>query len=268
MINFIVFFLSFLANLVIIKMMPDGNLRPYINIYTIVGGCGALAFFLMYSRQAATPHIRKIGFGLLAIYAIAHIPLNGFWASASIYPLFLTYNDYMVTQSSIARGRYLYRLFLILSALPFLFIQDQFEILFQARVISLATILLFYTVQTSHLTALQVYSTWKYIFFNYTFYYAPLLLIANIALPPAALKAWYIFAQGGLVVYLKYLDFALRKNHTVSRHMNSLILLSAVGAPILPVCLFPSATGLIAYFTGLLGLVYSKRYIKITNDCY
>ena len=265
MINFIVFFLSFLANLVIIKMMPDENLRHYINIYTIVGGCGALAFFLMYSREAATPHIRKIGFGLLVIYAIAHIPLNGFWASAAIYPLFLIYNDYIVTQSSITRGRYLYRLFLILSALPFLIFHDQIEILFQARVILLAAILFFYTVHTSHVTSLQVHSTWKYIFFNYTFYYAPLLLLANIALEPAGLKAWYIFAQGGLVVYLKYLDFALRKNHRVSRHLESFILIAAAGAPILPAFLFPSTAAFIVYFTALLGLVYSKRYIRIST---
>lgn len=261
MIDFLFFFLSFLANLAIVAMMPDGNLRPYINIYTIVGGCGALAFFLIYSRKAATPHIKKIGLGLLAIYAIAYIPLNGFWASVAIYPLFLIYNDYIVTQSNVNRGRNLYRIYLILSTLPFLFINDQFEILFQVRVISLAIILLFYIFHTSHLTTLQVHSTWKYIFFNYTFYYAPLLLIANMALHPTALKAWYIFAQGGLVVYLKYLDFALRKNHTVSIRMYRLILLAAVGAPILPAFIFPSTTGLIAYIIGLLGLIYSKRYI-------
>lgn len=249
-------------------MMPDGNLQAYINTYTITGGCGALAFFLIYSREATTPHIRKIGFGLLTIYIILHTSLNGFWAAVSIYPLFLIYNDYIVTQSNINRGRYLYRIYLILSVLPFLLIEDQFEILFQARVISLAIILLFYTVQTSHLTILQVRSTWKYIFFNYTFYYIPLLLIANIAMPPSALKVWYIFAQGGLALYLKYLDFALRKNHTVSRRVNSLILLSAAGAPILPASLFPSATGLIVYFVGLLGLIYSKRYIKsLVNAC-
>jgi len=266
MINFIVFFLSFLANLVIIKMMPDENLRAYINIYTIVGGCGALAFFLIYSQEALASHVRKIGVGLMAVYALAHIPLNGFWASAAVYPLLLIYNDYIVTQGSLIKGKYLYRLFLIFSVLPFLFLQNQFELLFQARVVLLVCILFYYTLQSRDAATLQVHSTWKYIFFNYTFYYAPLLLIANISLPPSALKVWYIFSQGGLVVYLKYLDFAIRKNHTVSRHLNCFILLAAVGAPILPVCLYPSATGLIAYFVGLLGLVFSKRYLKIKTS--
>lgn len=246
--------------------MPDENLRAYINIYTILGGCGALAFFLIYTRKGLTSHIRKAGAGLLVIYALSHISLDGFWASAVFYPLFLIFNDYIVTQSSITKGRHLYRIFLILSVLPFLFFQSQFEALFQGRVILLAVVLFFYTLQTKEVTALQVQSTWKYIFFNYSFYYIPLLLIANIPLTSTALKTWYIFAQGGLVVYLKYLDFALRKNHTVSHHLSSLILLAAAGAPILPVCLFPSATGLIAYFIGLSGLVYSKRYIKITTS--
>lgn len=265
MINFILFFLSFLANIVIIKTMPDGSLRSYINIYTSVGGCGALVFFLMYSREAATLHIRKTGFGLLAFYGAAHIPLDGFWASASAYPLLLIYSDYIVTQSSLARGKLLYRIFLILSALPFLFFQDQFNILFQARVLLLAGISLFYTIFVNHVAPLRVHSTWKYVFFNYTFYYVPLLLIANIPLNPVALKGWYIFSQGGLVVYLKYLDFALRKNHTTPRHLSNLILLASISAPILPTVFFPSTIGLIVYFIGLFGLVYSKRYTEITS---
>lgn len=266
MINFIVFFLSFVANLVIVKMMPNENLRAYINIYNIVGGCGALAFFVIYSREAFTQHIRKIGVGLMVVQVLAHITLDGFWASVAVYPLLLIYNDYIVTQSNLVKGRYLYRLFLIFSLLPFLFLQNQFEILFQARVILLSGVLFYYTLSTKEVAALQVQSPWKYIFFNYTFYYAPLILIANISLTASALKVWYIFSQGGLVLYLKYLDFALRKNHTVSRHLNSFTLLAAVGAPILPVCLFPSVTGLVTYAVGLLGLVYSKRYIKIKTS--
>jgi hypothetical protein len=127
----------------------------------------------------------------------------------------------------------------------------------------MVVILIFYIVKTKEVTTLRVRATWKYIFFNYTFYYAPLLLIANMSLTPPALKVWYIFSQGGLVIYLKYLDFAIRKNHTVSRHIGRLILFAAACAPILPVFSFPSATGLIAYFIGLLGLVYSKRYLNI-----
>lgn len=266
MINFILFFLSFLANLVIIKMMPDENLRAYINIYTIVGGCGALAFFLIYSHETLALHVRKIGFGIMVIYVLANIPLDGFLASSIVYPLMLIYNDYIVTQGGLNKGRNVYRIFLVLSTLPFVLLQNQFEILFQARVLILICILLYYTLNSGLVTPLQVHSTWKYIFFNYTFYYAPLLLIANLPLTSSGLKAWYIFSQGGLVAYLKYLDFALRKNHTVSRHLNSFILLAAVGAPIMPIYLFPSATGLIAYFSGLLGLVYSKRYLKIRTS--
>ena len=37
-----------MANVVILKMMPDANLRAYINIYNMVGACGALLFFLIY----------------------------------------------------------------------------------------------------------------------------------------------------------------------------------------------------------------------------
>lgn len=245
--------------------MPESNLHLYINIYTIVGGCGALVFFLIYSHAKFALHIKKIGFGLLALYVVGNLLFDRFWVSVFIYPLIIIYNDYIVTQSEILRGRNIYRLIIILSAFPFVFFQNQFEIIFQMRVLLLAVILFFYAIKIDDVTVLQVESTWKYIFFNYTFYYLPLLLIANISLLPSALKTWYIFAQGGLVVYLKYLDYALRKNHVVSHRLNFLILLFAVGAPILPVCLFPSIIGLIAYFIGLAGLIYSKRYIKFST---
>ena len=243
--------------------MPNESIRIYINIYTIVGGLGALFFFLIYAKKAATAKIKIAGYGLLLIYTFASIPLNGFWASALVYPLLLIFNDYIVSQSNISSGSRSYRYFLIISALPFLIFQNQFELLFQIRVIGLAAILFYYTINTSYVESLEVKSTWKYIIFNYSFYYIPLLLIANIPYSPSAMKAWYIFVQGGLVVYLKFLDYALRKNHAVSPNLNNLILLASVGAPILPTVLFPSGLGLVIYFTGLLGLIYSKRYISL-----
>jgi len=263
MIKFIFFFLSFVANLIIIKMMPDDKLRDYINIYNMVGAFGALAFFLIYAQQAFAWHVRKVGFFLLFVYGVLNILMDGFWASAVLYPLFLICNDYIVTQSSVARRQYPYRLFLILSALPFFFFESHFEVLFQVRVLFLSLILLFYVLETKSVETLKVQSTFKYIFFNYTFYYVPLLVIANMPFTPTALKAWYIFAQGGLVVYLKYLDFAVRSNHTVPSYLNILILLAAVIAPLLPSVVFSSTCALFVYYIGLSGLVYSKRFIKI-----
>jgi hypothetical protein len=263
MIKFIFFFLSFVANLIIIKMMPDDKLRDYINIYNMVGAFGALAFFLIYAREAFAWHVRKVGFFLLFVYGVLNILMDSFWASAVLYPLFLICNDYIVTQSSVARRQYPYRLFLILSALPFFFFESHFEALFQVRVLFLSLILLFYVLETKSVETLKVQSTFKYIFFNYTFYYVPLLVIANMPFTPTALKAWYIFAQGGLVVYLKYLDFAVRSNHTVPSHLNFLILLAAVIAPLLPSVVFSSTGALFVYYIGLSGLVYSKRFINI-----
>ena len=191
--------------------------------------------------------------------------LKDFWASAVLYPLFLIYIDYIVTQSSFTKNQYLYRLFLILSALPFFFFQNYFEALFQARVAFLSAILLFYVLQTQSVDTLKIQATFKYIFFNYTFYYFPLLVIANIEFTPTALKFWYIFAQGGLVIYLKYLDFALRKNHNIPENLNLLILLAALTAPLVPNFLFFSTFALVVYYVGLIGLVFSQRYIKIAT---
>lgn len=263
MIKFIFFFLSFVANVVILKMMPDANLRAYINIYNMVGACGALLFFLIYAKESFALHVQKIGVFLLIAYVLLNILIDEFWASAILYPLFLIYNDYIVTQGNVAKRQSLYRLFLIFSALPFFFFESHFEELFQARVMLIAGILLFYVVATKSVVALQIQSTAQYVFFNYTFYYVPLLLIANMPFAPTALKLWYIFTQGGLVVYLKYLDFAARQNHTVPRYLNHLILLAAVTAPLLPAFFFFSASALVVYYVGLSGLVYSKRFIKM-----
>ena len=265
MIKFIFFFLSFVANVVILKMMPDANLRAYINIYNMVGACGALLFFLIYAKESFALHVQKIGVFLLIAYVLLNILIDEFWASAILYPLFLIYNDYIVTQGNVEKRQSLYRLFLIFSALPFFFFESHFEELFQARVMLLAGILLFYVVATKSVVALKIQSTAQYVFFNYTFYYVPLLLIANMPFAPTALKLWYIFAQGGLVVYLKYLDFAARQNHTVPRYLNHLILLAAVTAPLLPAFFFFSASALVVYYVGLSGLVYSKRFIKMAT---
>lgn len=265
MTSFIVFFLSFLANLLIIKMMPDKSIRIYINAYTIVGGCGALFFFLLYSRRDAVLWVKKIGYFLLLVFVLACFVVDKFWVSVAFYPLFLIYNDYLVTQSDLTKYGVFYRLFLILSAIPFLFFQESFELLFQLRIVLLAIVLAFYAVHSRDIAPLHVRSTWKYVFFNYTFYYAPLLLIANITMTPDELRVWYVFSQGGLVVYLKYLDFALRKGSVVSNRMGEFVLAAALAALVVPIAYCPSGTAVALYLVGLLGLIYSKRYINIAT---
>jgi hypothetical protein len=266
MIKFILFLLSFLANLIIIKIIPDEKLLGYINLYTIVGGCSALTFFLIYSSKPSANTVRKIGFGLILIYVFSVNFWSSFWVSAVLYPAFLIYIDYIITQSNLSKWLNLYRVAFIFSTIPILLTPERFEIIFEARVALMAAFLLFCAIKTKSLAALDINSKWSYILFNYSFYYGPLLLISNIALTPDGLRVWYIFSQGGLVVYLKYLDFALRKNHTISRKINFLILLPIVGAPIVPLYFFPSITGLAMYYLGLLGLVYSKRYIKFKYE--
>lgn len=248
MIDFFIFFLGFLANLAVIVSMPDENIRNYINIYNIVGGCSALVFFLLFSNKKFRLHIKSLGYLLIAAIALSYLWVDGFWGAVVIYPVVLVFNDYLATQGGLDKWRNIYRVFLILSVLPFFIFREQFELIFQIRVLLLYVVLLIYTCCIQDVSILKVNSTWKYVLFNYSFYYLPLLIIANLQLSPVALKTWYVFAQGGLVAYLKYLDFALRKSHKVSPHLDRLILFCAMGAPLLPGVWFPCAAGFITYF--------------------
>lgn len=243
-------------------MMPDTHLLAYINIYTIIGGVTALTFLLIYSLKPIAVAVKMIGISLALSYLILIFFIDGFWISVIIYPVFLVYNDYIVTQSNITSARNFYRIFLVISVAPFLLYEDHFEFLFELRVILLTFIVIYYAINTENLTALKIDSTGKYVFVNYISYYIPLLIIANVQMEANELKLWYVFSQAGLVLYLRYLDFSSRNGYFVSSLLEKFVLTSAIFAPILPSIIFPSAVGLIAFYLGLLGLIYSKRYIK------
>jgi hypothetical protein len=263
--NFILFFVATLANIIIIKNMPNDYLHRYLNGYIIMSACASIILFLVYTRHSLADHIRKAAFSIVVLYALAHIPLSLFWAAAFIYPLLIIFNDYIATQGNHNQGQNWYRIFLVISSLPILFFQEYFEILFEVRTFSLAVILMHYTLKTKSVTLLPVRSTWKYLLLQFIFYNGPLLLIANLPLAPIAAKLWYVFAQGGLIVYLKTLDFSLRQNNAVSYQINLLVILSAFGAPFLPALLFPNVFALAAYFLGLAGLIYSTKYVSLTK---
>ncbi len=262
MINFLIFSLSFLANLLVITFIPNDYTKEYINIYTLVGGVAALTFFLIYASTTSIKLLKLLGYSLLFILVILNLFLSSFWAAAAVYPALLVYTDYISSQSDLVKYNRAYRIFLIASALPLAVFQNHFLLLFSIRTSLIGIILALYLLNTKAVTKLEVRSTWKYIFFNYSFYYVPLLLIANLPIQESHIKLWYIFSQGGFIVYLKYLDFCLRRDRTSFKALHKIILAASIIAPAVPSALHPSATGIAIYFIGLSGLIYSKRYIK------
>lgn len=261
MINLILFFLSFTANLVIIKTIPIEIFKSYINLYTIVGCLGSLAFFILYTKYLSIDKVKKTGYLLIFLYCFLYNVYDLFWASIIIYPLLLLFNDYIFTQCNLKKTNLIYRTFLIISALPFILYSENFRYLFESRVLIMAIILLAINYRITEASELNVKSTWQFIFFNYTFYYAPLLIIGFIMPSTNGMKYWYVFTQTGLVIYLKYLDYCTRKNRVAYRSVENLILVCACGSPVLPYYFFPNNIAIFTFYAGLLGLIYSKKFL-------
>lgn len=262
MLKFALFFASFLSNIIIVNSTPVQFTQVYINLYTICGAGSALYFLILYSRRNALIAIKFSGASIFLVYT-GLIAFNAsFYFIVALYPIVLIFNDYIATQNKDATGNTLYRWTLIISALPFIFFKEYFETLFYARVAILICILAAYIYTTSTVTPLPIRSTWKYILFNYVSYYSPLLITTNTVQTVDGMKAWYIFTQAGLVLYLKLLDFKLRNGHNVPKHLSNTILVSSTLLPFVPMMINFNWYGFVTYYCGLLGLIYSSRFIN------
>ena len=266
--RFPLFLLSFLANVVVINAIPEELTKTYLNTYNLLSAIFALSLFLVFCRHASIRAIRRFGFALLALFAIAHFFLSPFWATIIAYPGLLIFNDYASTQTNKGKWQQFYRLYLICSALPLLIPHspETFSILFQIRAYGLAVICLAFLALAQDAIALAVRSTWSFIVVNYSSYYGALLLLSNTTTDAHALKVWYICCQGGLVLYLKLIDYNLRHQSETTGTVTYAVLLVAVAAPIPAYLLFPSPIAVIVYFFGLGGLVYSRRLTSWENN--
>ena len=242
--------------------MPGEYIHQYTIIYTVIGGVGAFLFFLIYTNTKALSMIKAIGVFLLAICGCIFLSVESFFAAMLIYPVLLIFNDYISSQGFSLNLVRKYRLLLILSVIPFLMMHDSFQIFFLGRVFILLAAMLFFVVLVGSVDAIPITSTPKYMFFNYTFYYVPIFLISNVVQSPQALKVWYIFAQGGLVLYLKYLDFSMRKNHSISGRIEKFILGACLFSPFIPMWFFQNFFAFSLYYIGLFGLFHSRNYVQ------
>ena len=263
MIKFAIFFLSFLSNVLIIGAIPSEFLQLYVNIYTLIGGVSAFCFFVLYASYLTIYRVKFIGYSLFLFFLFAVSISDLLLATILFYPAVLIFNDYISTQNDNGEGKLAYRLFLILTALPFLVLDESFEIIFVLRFLLIMGILLLYAWFTKVIVPISVKSTPKYLFFNYTFYYVPLLVIANLNSTNNSLRLWYIFCQAGLVVYLKYLDYSLRHDHFVPVPLKNLIYISVFTIPLAPFLFYQDLIRLFVYYVGIFGLIYSGRFVTI-----
>lgn len=198
---------------------------------------------------------------MLCIFCGAAFFYGPYYASLIFYPGILIYSDLAATQSLTTKKVNAYRFFLILTALHFFIYPEYFQTNIVIRVALLFVISLILSFFAKEMHKIQVKSPWKFMAGNYIFYNGILLMITYSGLEGNDLRYWFLSAQAGLVFILKYLDFSLRKSYDVNKSIRDMVYFVSLCAP-LPILLFsPHLYVLILYYIGMVGLIFTSRYI-------
>lgn len=262
MINFALYLLSFVASALIVLTAPRNDLRNYLLIYNSAGVVFSIVLFLYFSNIASVR--RSIWVSLAGVVLFLAVAAIGGWYVACLvmYPGFLIATDYLVTQSYGIRVVQTYRIFMVLSAAPFLLLPDQFSINLLGRVIILAGLMLVLSIRAKESHLLAIRSPVRYLIGNYTFYNGTLATLAVVVQAPEALRWWYLSIQTGLVLILKVLDYSLRRAHSPEQATSRLVMVCASCVPLVPMVLYPNFLALCLFYLGLTGLIITGRYIS------
>ncbi len=154
------------------------------------------------------------------------------------------------------------RIFMILTAIPFLLPHIPFDAALAARACALLIISVALAVSATDVQRLSVRSPGRFIAGNYLFYNGTLLALAAIVGAGEGLRLWYLAVQLGLVGVLKVLDYSLRRASALDRRLEAAVLIVAACLPVIAFVLHPNFGAAALFTVGFSGLISLKRYIK------
>jgi hypothetical protein len=180
------------------------------------------------------------------------------------YPFSLLVGDYICTQSGSAKATITYRILLIASAIPFLFLSQYFLALVVFRVIVCVLFSLILIYLTKKFILLEIKSTYRWIAVTYVFYSGTLLLVPlSGELNSDHVKFWFIGLQVGLGLILKQLDFSIRAIKDKNNRLLVLLDFAVFGIPFILLYFYPDFLLFSAYIVSAVALKQLRPRNKI-----
>jgi len=259
--NFSLYLASFLASVVITLAAPGDLLKQYLLIYTLASFAFSLLLFLYFSASPTMRGTRLIAVAFFVSF-IAVAAARGTYESALFfYPGLLIYADYLVTQSCGIRRVTAYRIFLILSSLLFLAGADFFQTNMIGRVAMIFIVAVALPGKDRIVYKISVQSPIPYLIGNYVFYSGVLYAVTMLTDHNGGLRFWYLMSQAGLVGIIKFYDFSLRKEYSVTPILKRFVMCTAFLMPLPLMIIYPSLPNLCLYYIGYFGLLYTGKFI-------
>ena len=259
--NFSLYVASFVASVVITLVAPGGLLKQYLLIYTLASFAFSFLLFLYFSGSPTMRGTRLIAGGFFVSFILIAVAWSLYESALFLYPGILIYADYVITQSCGIRRVTAYRIFLILSSLFFLAGAEYFNgnIIVRASMIFLVAIVL--PGKEGLIHKISVLSPIPYLIGNYFFYSGVLYAITMLNDHDGGLRFWYLLSQAGLVGIIKYYDFSLRKQYSVTFSLKLIVMCTAFVMPLPLMLIYPNLPNLCLYYIGYFGLLYTGKFI-------
>ena len=230
MTNLASYILFFLANFLIVALVPEDNAKIFLSNYSIFSLFVGPIVFIYFSKY----FIKKIFFIKILIFfnIIFTYLVDNFSTFVFIYVLNIFFCDFLFSQVKNDRINFIYKFLSVIIILPLVFDFVQFETTLSLRIILSTFFLIILLFQKPIFAPLQIRQPLYYQLFTNLNYYLPLLLLTLI-IEDNILKITYIIFQTSFSLILKLYDLQIRNiisSIYLSKlnYLNILIMLSPV----------------------------------------
>ncbi|KXS31016.1 MAG: hypothetical protein AWT59_2856 [Candidatus Gallionella acididurans] len=258
--RFVLYGLSFASSLLIVAFVPKSLSGEFLSTYAASSLIGGIGIVLAFSSPLATSTVRY--WATLALVCICLVGL--IWPQPGVWILYagaLLMSDYMASQSGSNRLPIIYRVIMIISALPFIFFSTVFTSLILVRTALCFVVIAAVLVKTKNLKVLKIHKSFWYVSVSHLAYFGTLLSI-TVMLPNDLVRAWYIGTQVGFGLLLKRFDFLIRDDAVSHSYIDYGIPIFATAIPCFIMVFWYSAPALLAYITGVFAISRLKFFLQ------
>lgn len=208
MINFISYILFFFGNFLLILFLDNNVAQKFLSTYSLSGLILGPLIFLYFSREQK--NIKYSQILVLLINCSLFYFNNNFIYLVIVYSLNLFYSDFISSQSnSIKRLNFIYKTFIFLSVIPFIFNFLKLEQLIEIRIFLASLLVFMYLFVNFSYNKIDVKFPIIYLISTNLVYFGSLFFI-TILIKSFILKIIYIAFQVCFSLILKLYDLKLR----------------------------------------------------------
>ena len=153
--RFALFLLSYALNPIIILSIPSESSKTFLLIYTVASAIFSLIFYWAFIIEYSVQYLKQsiVVASLLAIILLTLFPDMVLWI---FYPFAILLGDYVTTQTGSSKISNSYRIMMIATAAPFIFMNDWFSTLILMRSILSISFAIAVTISVTSFIPLKV----------------------------------------------------------------------------------------------------------------